>query len=627
MKIRYKVSLVAACVLFVTTSLLSLVQVEQIRTILRHQVEASISESSNAVARQIENWLNGKLRLMDLASQAIDRQYSAQATQRIIDSPILKDEFKLLFGALESDGKPIKNTASWNPKPDYDGRTRPWYATGKADSQAVLTEPYKDSTTGEILISAVARISDAGQLLGVFGGDIRLTTVADAINTLDFGGAGYAFLLSKSGNIISHPDAELNGKPYNQLFAGSVLPLDSQLQQVSSDGKSLLVSFIPLSGLKGMDWYIGVVLDQDIVMAAAHILSWRAVIGTGLGVLISLLVLGLLVRRLLRPLDQLKDSLADINRGEGDLTRQLPVVGNDEIALVAGEFNQFLQNLKALIGDVKNSSQRVRESTTATSCEADQAANRVQVQLQELDQLATAMTEMASTAEDVARNAQTAAEAAIAANEETADGVALVSRSTGAIKRLAEEMDATGHAINELSTLSQNIESIVAVITSIADQTNLLALNAAIEAARAGESGRGFAVVADEVRSLASRTQQSTQEIREMIDQLQTGVKHAQVQMQQSRDTASKTAGDANAANDTLKRIREAIYRINDMNLQIAAAAEEQSATTEEINRNTTNIRDISLEVSGSADKQVRQCSVMVDHVGQQDKLLSRFRI
>ncbi|MDO8710644.1 MAG: methyl-accepting chemotaxis protein [Pseudomonas sp.] len=627
MKIRYKVSLVAACVLFVTTSLLSLVQVEQIRTILRHQVEASISESSNAVARQIENWLNGKLRLMDLASQAIDRQYSAQATQRIIDSPILKDEFKLVFGALESDGKPIKNTASWNPKPDYDGRTRPWYATGKADSQAVLTEPYKDSTTGEILISAVARISDAGQLLGVFGGDIRLTTVADAINTLDFGGAGYAFLLSKSGNIISHPDAELNGKLYNQLFAGSVLPLDSQLQQVSSGGKSLLVSFIPLSGLKGMDWYIGVVLDQDIVMAAAHILSWRAVIGTGLGVLISLLVLGLLVRRLLRPLDQLKDSLADINRGEGDLTRQLPVVGNDEIALVAGEFNQFLQNLKALIGDVKNSSQRVRESTTATSCEADQAANRVQVQLQELDQLATAMTEMASTAEDVARNAQTAAEAAIAANEETADGVALVSRSTGAIKRLAEEMDATGHAINELSTLSQSIESIVAVITSIADQTNLLALNAAIEAARAGESGRGFAVVADEVRSLASRTQQSTQEIREMIDQLQTGVKHAQVQMQQSRDTASKTAGDANAANDTLKRIREAIYRINDMNLQIAAAAEEQSATTEEINRNTTNIRDISLEVSGSADKQVRQCSVMVDHVGQQDKLLSRFRI
>ncbi|VVO38519.1 Methyl-accepting chemotaxis protein PctB [Pseudomonas fluorescens] len=627
MKIRYKVSLVAACVLFVTTSLLSLVQVGQIRTILRNQVEASISESSNAAARQIENWLNGKLRLMDFASQVIDSQYSPQVTQRVIDSPILKDEFKLVFGALESDGKPIKNTASWNPKPDYDGRTRPWYATGKAGRQAVLTEPYKDSTTGEILISAVARINDGGQPLGVFGGDIRLTAVADAINTLDFGGAGYAFLLSKSGNIISHPDAELNGKPYSQLFEGNVLPLTRQLQEVSSSGKSLLVSFIPLTDLKGMDWYIGVVLDQDIVMSAAHVLSWRAVIGTVLGVLISLLLLGMLVKRLLWPLEQLKESLADINRGDGDLTRQLKVSGKDEIALVSGEFNRFLQNLKSLIGDVKNSSQQVRESTKVTSQEANKAANRVHVQLQELDQLATAMTEMASTAEDVARNAQAAAEAAIAANDQTAEGVSLVSKSTAAINRLADEMDHTGHAINELSTLSQSIESIVAVITSIADQTNLLALNAAIEAARAGESGRGFAVVADEVRSLASRTQQSTQEIRLMIDQLQTGVKHAQVRMQQSRDTASKTAGDANAANHTLERIRDAIYRINDMNLQIAAAAEEQSATTDEINRNTTNIRDISLEVSGSAELQVHQCSAMENHVSQQDTLLNRFRI
>ncbi|WP_252271582.1 methyl-accepting chemotaxis protein, partial [Pseudomonas subflava] len=192
---------------------------------------------------------------------------------------------------------------------------------------------------------------------------------------------------------------------------------------------------------------------------------------------------------------------------------------------------------------------------------------------------------------------------------------------------LADEMDDTGHAINELAKLSHNIESILSVITSIADQTNLLALNAAIEAARAGESGRGFAVVADEVRSLASRTQQSTQEIRQMIDQLQTGVRQAEARMQQSRDTASRTADDASAANDMLGRIREAITRINDMNLQIATAAEQQSATTEEINRNTTNIRDISHEVAGGAEQQVRQCAMMVEQVGEQDRLLGRFRV
>ena len=627
MKIVHKVGIAAATVLFLTTSLLSVTQIGQVRTTLRSQAEASIIETSNSLARQIENWLNAKLRLIDLMAQLIDSRYSAETIQQTIRQPMLKDEFLLVFGALESDGKPIKNTDTWQPKPDWDGRARPWYGTGKAGSQAVLTEPYVDATTGEILISAVAKLTNAGAFQGVFGGDIRLQKVAEAVNTLDFNGAGYAFLLTRSGNIISHPDAKLNGKSYSELFGGQSPALESALKEVDSDGKELLVSFTPLSNLKGMDWYIGVVLDKHIVMADADALTWRAVVGTLLGVIISLLVLGWLMNRLLAPLGLLNRSLNEVNRGGGDLTQRLPALGNDEISLVSGEFNGFLQNLQTLISEVMNSSKRVRESTALTSSEADQAARRLQEQLLELDQLATAMQEMASTAEEVARNAQAAAQAAQAANEETENGVAVVSRSTQTIKRLANEMDETSHAINELAKLSHNIESILSVITSIADQTNLLALNAAIEAARAGESGRGFAVVADEVRSLASRTQQSTQEIRQMIDQLQSGVKQAEARMQQSSGTAIRTAEEAGAANDMLGRIREAITRINDMNLQIATAAEEQSATTEEINRNTTNIRDISHQLANGADKQVQQCAVMVEQVGQQNHLLGRFRV
>ncbi|TRX76822.1 methyl-accepting chemotaxis protein [Pseudomonas mangiferae] len=627
MKIIHKVGIAAAAVLFLTTSLLSVTQISQVRSTLRNQVEANIIETSNSLARQIENWLNAKLRLMDLMGQAIDSRFSPEEIQHLIRQPMLKDEFLLVFGALDSDGKPIKNTDTWQPKPDWDGRARPWYSTGKASSQAVLTEPYTDSTSGEILISAVTRLTNAGAFQGVLGGDIRLQKVADAVNTLDFNGAGYAFLLTRNGNIISHPDAKLNGKAYSELFGGQSPALESTLKEVDTDGKELLVAFTPLPNLKGMDWYIGVVLDKHIVMAEADALTWRAVIGTILGVVISLLVLGWLMARLLKPLEWLNRSLNEVNRGGGDLTQRLPAQGSDEISLVSREFNGFLQNLQTLISDVMNSSNRVRESTTLTSSEADLAARRLQEQLMELDQLATAMQEMASTAEEVARNAQAAAQAALAANQETENGVAVVSRSTEAIKRLANEMDETSHAINELAKLSHNIESILSVITSIADQTNLLALNAAIEAARAGESGRGFAVVADEVRSLASRTQQSTQEIRQMIDQLQNGVKQAEARMQQSSDTASRTAEEAGAANEMLGRIRDAITRINDMNLQIATAAEQQSATTEEINRNTTNIRDISHEVAGGADKQVQQCAVMVDQVGQQNHLLGRFKV
>ncbi|MDP3814872.1 methyl-accepting chemotaxis protein [Pseudomonas sp.] len=627
MKIAHKVGLAAAIVLFLTTSLLSLAQVTQVRGTLRSQVEASIAETSNALARQIENWLNGKLQLIDMIAQSIDAQFSPEGIQQAFNPPVLKEQFLLVFGGLDTDGKAISNDSSWTPPATWDARQRPWYAAAKSASRAVLTEPYVDATTGDILISAVGKFTDKGQFKGAFGGDISLKTVSDAVNTLDFNGAGYAFLLSRSGNIISHPNTELNGKSFSELFDGKSLALNKELQEVTGDDKDLLVSFTPLANLKGMDWYIGVVLDKSIIMAEANALSWRAVVGTVLGVIISLIVLGVLMNSLLKPLDHLGASLREVNSGKGDLTRRLPATGNDEIAMVSKEFNSFLQNLQSLISEVMSSSKLVRASTTLTSSEANQAANRLQQQLQELDQLATAMQEMASTAEEVARNAQAAAQAAIAANQETENGVRVVSRSTAAIKNLAEEMDETSHAINELAKLSHNIESILSVITSIADQTNLLALNAAIEAARAGESGRGFAVVADEVRSLASRTQQSTQEIRQMIDQLQSGVKQAEARMQQSRDTASKTAEDASAANDMLGRIREAITRINDMNLQIATAAEEQSATTEEINRNTTNIRDISHEVAGGADEQVRQCAVMVEQVGQQDQLLGRFRV
>ncbi|MCO8165531.1 methyl-accepting chemotaxis protein [Pseudomonas sp. 21LCFQ010] len=627
MKIVRKVSLAAAAVLFLTTSLLSLSQITQVRDTLYKQTSASIGESSSALARQIENWLNAKLRLMDLMAQNIAASYSLEQINLSINSQVLKDEFIMIFGSLDADGKTLKNLDSWQPKPDWDGRVRPWYAQGKAADKTVLTEPYVDGITGENLISAVTPIRNGGQFMGVLGGDLRLKVVVDAVNTLDFNKAGYAFLLSKNGTIISHPKAEMNGKNYSELFAGQQPTLTGGLQDIHAGDKDLLVSFTPLSNLRGADWYIGVVLDEKIVMAEADSLTWRAIIATVLGVVLSLLVLGTFMGHLLKPLDLLQRSIKEVNSGEGDLTRRLPANGTDEVATVSREFNDFLQSLQSLISQILGTSSQVRTSTAATSHEATQADERLQRQLQELDQLATAMQEMSSTAEDVARNAQVAAQAALAANQEAESGERVVLRSTEAIKRLAGEMEDAGQAVLELAQFSDNIESILGVITSIAEQTNLLALNAAIEAARAGESGRGFAVVADEVRTLASRTQQSTQEIRQMIDQLQAGVRQAESRMQKSRDSASKTAEEAGAANEMLARIRQAIVHINDMNTQIATAAEEQSATTEEINRNTTNIRDISHEVAAGAEEQVRQCALMVEQVGEQGRLLGRFNV
>lgn len=627
MKIAHKVGIAAATVLLITVSVLSWMQLSQVRDALRSQTSASITETSSALARQIENWLNSKLKLVDMMAQNISNQYSLEQVQRVFDTPLLKEEFLLVFGGLESqNGRSIGNDSSWNP-PNWDARQRPWYTLAKHADRAVLTEPYADSATGDILISVVSAIRTNGQFQGAFGGDLSLQNVAEAINLIDFNGAGYAFLVAESGNIISHPNADLNGQSLNTLFEGVNPALTPSITSYSLADQLHWASFTPLTNLQGEKWYIGVILNEAMVMAKADSLQWQTLLISVFGVLISLALLVLLMSNLLKPLGGLHQSLVNINGGQGDLTKRLPILRQDDFGLVANEFNGFLGHLQKLIGEVMDSSNTLRASINDTSGQSEQAENQLQMQLQELDQLATAMHEMASTANEVAQHAQHAAEAAEAANLETEQGALVVSRSTQAIERLAADMEDTMISVNELAQLSHNIESILSVITGIAEQTNLLALNAAIEAARAGESGRGFAVVADEVRSLASRTQRSTQEIGAMIERLQSGVKLAENKMKQSQELAAQTSVDASEANDVLARIRDAITRINDMNLQIATAAEEQSATSEEINQNTTNIRDISQHVATGAVAQAKHCQAMLEQMQRQNKLLGEFKV
>ncbi|QZA78539.1 methyl-accepting chemotaxis protein [Deefgea tanakiae] len=627
MKIKYKINLAAAAVLLLTTALLSLLQIRLMSDSMRSQQTAAINESTAAVVAQIENWLNAKLLLIDLAAQAIDSAYSPENMQRMIERKVLKDNFILVFGGLETDGKAIKNSNDWNPPETWDARKRPWYPLAVKSQSVALTEPYPDAVSGDILISAVAKISNQGQFLGAFGGDISLKTVSDAVNTLDFNKAGYAFLLSKNGSIISHPDQKMNGKSINELFDGQDVKLEKALFPVQVSGKKMMVSFVPLSNLKGMDWYIGVVLDEAILTKEVDLLIWSSIVGTVVGVGLSVLLLSLLMVKLLRPLEVLSKELHELNSGEGDLTHRLPISGNDEITHLSTEFNNLLQTLQSLISRVKHSSQQVLDSSVITSKTASVTAERIFSQLNELDQLAESMHEMSQQAEHVASSAQSAAHAADQANREAKNGAEVVSRSTLAIKHLADDMNEAKGTIVELARVSQQIESILLVITSIADQTNLLALNAAIEAARAGEAGRGFAVVADEVRKLASMTQHSTSEIREMIDQLHAGVRQAEARMSQSSSAAITTASDAIEANQVLERISVAINKINDMNLQIAAAAEEQSATTAGIDKNTDNIRMISHQVSDGAHAQVAQCELMGQQVNTQEQLLKNFKV
>ncbi len=626
MKVAHKISLVSSIVIILAITSLSLVQYFSIKDSLLRQTESSITESSNALSNQISNWLNGKLELINYIAESVDVDFSKETIDQLLNRPMLKKEFLIVYGGLDSDGKAITNDQTWEPG-DWDARQRPWYPYAREAPRAVFTEPYSDARTGDILISGVAKLTDKGSFKGAFGGDLSLKAVSDAVNTLSFNGAGYAFLLTEKGKIISHPDGSLNGKSMVDLFTDEQPDIAPRMQNTTVDGESQLVFFTPLTGLKSMDWVIGVVLDEDIVMSEANTIGLTATIGAVLSAVICSVVLYFVMGFILAPLRNLFESLAEINRGEGDLTKRLPVLTKDEFGKVSEEFNAFIGNLQTLIKDVQGLSLVISESTTLTANTATNSSNNLIMQLSEIDQLATAMNEMSATAHDVANNAQQAADSASSADHSAEEGASIVSQTAQSIGQLSIALDGTVQTINDLATYSNNIASVLTVITGIAEQTNLLALNAAIEAARAGEQGRGFAVVADEVRALASRTQESTEEIQKTIDQLQSGVKKSEEMITKSKLEASDAAAIAIKADEALGAIRENIKEINDMNVQIATAAEEQSATTEEINRNTSNIRDISQEVSEGATEQRAHCDTMVEQTLKQDEYLSQFKV
>jgi len=626
MKVSHKTILISSTIISIIFTIFSYVQYNTVKNALKEKAASNISETSFVISEQISNWLNGKLELIDMAAQRIDAEFDDETIQKTMDTPLLADSFLIMFGGLDTDGKPISNDPTWNP-PGWDARVRPWYSDAQNNQIAVLTDPYLDSTTPNILISAVAQLSDKGIFKGAFGGDLSLETISQAINKVNFNNTGYAFLINDKGNFISHPNKELNGKQVTELFTGKVPAIDGGLQELVLDNKDVFVAYQSLDSLRGSKWFIGVVLEQDKVLKEANDFGVAAIIGTTLSVLLSALALFLILKTLFRPLEKLQDSLVAINNGNGDLTARLVATSNDEFGKVSTDFNQFIQYLQKIIIDVKDISGHIKTSTSLSSDSAEKSAQDLQSQLNELDMLSTAITELSYSAQEVANHAKTAEKAAFDADSSAADGASIVNETTESIAQLVIDMDDTAVTVTQLEQDSADIESVLTSITNIAQQTNLLALNAAIEAARAGEQGRGFSVVADEVRALAARTQQSTTETSEIIGRLQEGVKLAVDKIKQSMDHANKTSENSHKADKALRDIRSSISQISDITSSIALSAQEQSKTSDEIGINTDNIRNISQSVVNDAQAQRELCSTMVEHTEQQSDVLQQFKV
>nr|WP_112196624.1 methyl-accepting chemotaxis protein [Pseudomonas sp. LG1E9] len=523
-----------------------------------------------------------------------------------------------------------------------------WYTCPRDTRSICLLDPYEDTVAGKpVLMTTISLplIVD-GKVIGIVGVDIALTALqatTDAAQKDLFNGAAHLEILSSTGliaaysgepakvgkNLIDTLGAE--GKEIVQLLAS-----DSRMIREQGDTIRAVYPVKPISDAKS--WGVVIKLPKAVMLAdnvklqavlddAQAAGTLKALLVAAAAALLGLLLIWLTATGVTRPINSVAAMLKDIASGDGDLTQRLAYAKKDELGELVNWFNRFLDKLQPTIAQIKQSITEARGTADQSSAIARQTSEGMQVQFREIDQVATASNEMSATAHDVANSASNAASAARGADQSAREGMQIIEKSTRDITTLAEEVSKAVGEVEALAVNSEQIGSVLEVIRSIAEQTNLLALNAAIEAARAGETGRGFAVVADEVRNLAKRTQDSVEEIRLVIERIQSGTRGVVATMHSSQSQAQSNAGQIHHAVQALGKISDAVTVISDMNLQIASAAEQQSAVAEEVNRNVSAIRTVTETLTGQATESAAISSQLNALASQQMKLMDQFKV
>ncbi|MBQ4835946.1 methyl-accepting chemotaxis protein [Pseudoalteromonas luteoviolacea] len=627
MKIRTKFSVASALVVFIIILVFSGSTYWFINNSMKQKTAAYVADTTQLLAISINNWLSQKAAQVHLVKTQLDVDFSVENFQKALNTPYFSSSFLLAFGTVETETGLRSNNPNRQNPPGVDFRQRAWYTLAKQQGRTVFTSPYVDAATGELLLSVVSPVNYQGQFKGVIGGDLSLTTIANSINAVDFDNTGFAFLVDKEGEIISHQQTELNGKTLRDISPNLSLSKLQSVLEVKVQGKEHIVYYYPLDDQYGNEWFLAVMLDKDKVYQVLNQMTVNTFIIAIIAIVLGSLTIRTLAIHLLKPLKELEAAITNIASGSGDLTQRLSIKNDDECGKVAQQFNIFLGSLHQLVSQVKHGTDIVVSSSDAARELATQSSSRLQEQVGLVESLATAMHEMSTTSSEIAGSAQNAASSITTVNDKTRDGQQVFLETKKEITALSEEINESHAMSTQLAEYSHSIENILSVINGIAEQTNLLALNAAIEAARAGEQGRGFAVVADEVRSLATKTQESTTEIKSMIEQIQVSSNQVQNAMGASRDKTLLCVEQTEHATQMLNEISESVKDIMDRNIQIATAIEEQSVVIEEINKNTANINDISVEVDSFSSQQYEASQELAQQSHEQEVLLSKFTL